>query len=296
MTLFQRRFHLRFGERRPIAAGRYHRSVKRIAFIVVASILFAGLFTIDYKGYQSLKAMKAQVMALSREVHEATQLAQRESASATVSSQRADEAAKRAELAAGARQQAEEQRQHAEAGRAEAVTAAQQADDRAKQAQDQVAQMRLEREQELNRMQEALNSVVETHRTPNGMVMVLPDSIFRFNFDSAELNSKNRELLSRIAGILLVSKGYGLSVFGYTDDVGTAEYNQQLSVRPAKSVEQYLIKSGLDASIINIKGYGKTNPLVPSTTADARARNRRVEIALTDSSIRFDGEAPGTTH
>lgn len=270
--------------------------MKRIALIVVASILFAGLFAIDYKGYESLKAMKAQVVALGREVHEATQLAQRESASATASSQKADEAAKRAELAAGARQQAEEQRQHAEAGRAEAVTAAQQADARAKQAQDQVTQMRLEREQELNRMQEALNSVVETHRTPNGMVMVLPDSIFRFNFDSAELNSKNRELLSRIAGILLVSKGYGLSVFGYTDDVGTAEYNQQLSVRRAKAVEQYLIESGIDSSIINIKGYGKSNPLVPSTTADARARNRRVEIALTDSSIRFDGEAPGTTH
>jgi len=56
------------------------------------------------------------------------------------------------------------------------------------------------------------------------------------------------------------------------------------------------VQSGIDRSIINIKGYGKSNPIVPSTTASARARNRRVEIALTDSSIHFEGEAPGTTH
>jgi outer membrane protein OmpA-like peptidoglycan-associated protein len=270
--------------------------VKRIALIVVGVILFAGLLLIDYKGYQSLKSMKAQVAALTTQVQQATELAQRESAATLAATHRAEEAAAQAEIASGARKQAEEQRQQAEAGRAQAVTAAQQANDQAQQARNEVAQMRLEREKELNRMQEALNSVVETHRTPNGMVMVLPDSVFRFDFDSAELNPKNRELLSRIAGILLVSKGYGLSVFGYTDDVGTAEYNQQLSVRRAKSVEDYLVQSGIDRSIVNIKGYGKTNPLVPGTSAAARARNRRVEIALTDSSIHFDGEAPGTVH
>ena len=69
-------------------------------------------------------------------------------------------------------------------------------------------------------MQEALNHIVETHRTPQGMTIILPDSTFRFEFDSADISQKNRELLSRIVGILLVSKGYGLSVFGYTDDVG----------------------------------------------------------------------------
>lgn len=275
---------------------RYHEGVKRITFIIAAVVLLAALFAIDYKGYQSLKSMKAQIAALGRDVQQASELAQRESAAALAASHRADEAAAQAELASGARKQAEELRQQAETGRAQAVTAAQQANDQANQARDEMAQMRLEREKELNRMQEALNSVVETHRTPNGMVMVLPDSVFRFDFDSAELSPKNRELLSRIAGILLVSKGYGLSVFGYTDDVGTAEYNQLLSMRRAKAVEDYLIQSGIERSIVNVKGYGKTNPLVPSTAAAARAKNRRVEIALTDSSIRFVGEAAGTVH
>lgn len=263
--------------------------MKRIALISAAVILIAGLFAIDYKGYQSLKAMKTRIVALTAQVHQATELAQRESAATLAASHRAEEAAAQAEIASGARKQAE-------TGRAQAETAAQQANEQTRKAQDEVAQMRLEREKELNRMQEALNSVVETHRTPNGMVMVLPDSIFRFNFDSSDLSPKNRELLSRIAGILLVSKGYGLSVYGYTDDIGTAEYNQSLSVRRAKAVEDYLVQSGIDRSIINVKGYGKTNPLVPSTAASARAKNRRVEIALTDSSIRFIGEAPEAIH
>ena len=96
--------------------------------------------------------------------------------------------------------------------------------------------------------------------------------------------------MSRIAGILLISKGYGLSVFGYTDDIGSAEYNQQLSVKRAKAVEDYLVQAGIDRAIINVKGYGKTSPLAEGAGEDHRAQNRRVEIALTDSSIHFDGE------
>lgn len=264
--------------------------MKRLAWITGFIVLVGGLLAIDFEGYQSVKAIKSEMAALGREVHQTAQLAATESAAAAAAKQRADEAAQRAEVAATGRQQAEVLKQQAEAGRAQAVTSAQQAAEQTKQAQSEVAQMRLERQKELNRMQEALNSVVETHRTASGMVMILPDSIFRFGFDNADLTPKNRELLSRIAGILLVSKGYGLSVYGYTDDIGTPEYNQQLSVRRAKAVEGYLVQSGIPASIINVKGYGKTSPIVPSTTAAARAKNRRVEIALTDSEIKYDGE------
>lgn len=272
--------------------------MRRLAWIFVLLAVIAIFAAFAYSGYRSLKEMGAELAGLQREVNAATRLAQQESAAVAAASKRAEEAAARAELAAQSRVQAEQlkseaelQKQEAESGRQEAVSAAQQANQQAKLAQDQMAEMRREREEELNRMQEALNRVVETHRTPNGMVMVLPNSIFRFDFDSAELNQRNRELLSRIAGILLVSKAYGLSVFGYTDDVGTPEYNQQLSLRRAKAVQDYLARSGIDPAIINVKGYGKTSPLVTGTSADNRAKNRRVEIALTDSSIKFGGEA-----
>jgi outer membrane protein OmpA-like peptidoglycan-associated protein len=264
--------------------------VRRLIWISALVVVVAAIAVLDYSGYRSLNEMRTELSGFQRELDHVTQLAQDESAAAVAAGKRAEEAAARSEIAAQGRQQAEQQKQQAESGREQALAAAQQANEQARHAQDQMVQMRHEREEELNRMQAALNRVVETHRTPNGMVMVLPNSIFRFEFDSAELNQHNRELLSRIAGILLVSKAYGLSVFGYTDDVGTAEYNQQLSLRRAKAVEDYLVQSGIDSAIINVKGYGKTSPLIAGTSADNRAKNRRVEIALTDSSIKFGGE------
>jgi len=271
-----------------------------LAFLVL--LLFIALGVFSYLGYRRILATEARVDALAVQVNDATKLAEEQAAAVSAASLRANDAAARAEQAAVGRQQAEiqrqqadTQRQQAESSRNQALTAAQQANQEAAQAHEEMQKMRMQREQELDQMQEALNKVVETHRTPNGMVMVLPESTFRFPFDSADLSQKNRELLSRIAGILLVSKGYGLSVFGYTDDTGSAEYNQKLSLRRADAVRDYLVQSGLNPSIINVKGYGKTSPLVPDTDAEARAKNRRVEIALTDSSLKFVGIAPDSS-
>ena len=254
-----------------------------------------------YQGYANYRSTKDQVKALSQEVKQTSELAQKESAAASEAKAKAEEAAKNAASAADARQRAEalskqsdEQRQQAETMRDQALTAAQKSAEQTKQAQDEVTKMRQEREQELNTMQEALSKLVETHRTADGMVMVLPDSSFRFAFDNAELTQKNRELLSRIAGILLVSKGYGLAVYGYTDDVGTVEYNQTLSERRAKAVDQYLVQAGVPAGIVSMRGYGKTSPIVKSNTQEARAKNRRVEIAVTDSRIKYAEDVAGS--
>jgi outer membrane protein OmpA-like peptidoglycan-associated protein len=233
-----------------------------------------------YAGYRDLKEMRAEIRSLRQEVNEATRTVQEESAAVAASQRSAEEAAAKAAVAAEGQKQAESGRQQAEA-------VAQQASAQSQAAQEKMSAMQREREAELDRMQEALNRVVETKRTATGMVISLPNSVFRFDFDKADLNQHNRELLSRIAGILLVSKGYGLSVFGYTDDVGSPDYNQQLSLRRATAVKDYLVQAGIDPGIVNVKGYGKSSPLFEGASNDARARNRRVEIALTDSSVHF---------
>jgi outer membrane protein OmpA-like peptidoglycan-associated protein len=270
--------------------------MKRSWIVAFAAICLAGLLAVDYVGFRSSRSMQERLAKLERNVDEATRLAYQESAAARAASERADEAAAHARAAAGAREQAEQlkseaerQKQQAIEGRDNAVMAAAHAGAEVRDAEQKIAEMRLERQQELNHMQEALSRVVETKRTPTGMLIVLPESTFRFDFDKADLTAKNRELLARIAGILLVSKGYSLSVFGYTDDVGSDEYNQQLSLRRAKAVEDYLVQSGIDSSIISVKGYGKSSPFEKGDSAAARARNRRVEIAVTDSSIRYGG-------
>jgi hypothetical integral membrane protein (TIGR02206 family) len=89
-------------------------------------------------------------------------------------------------------------------------------------------------------MHEALARIAATRRTSSGLVIDLTNDSFRFDFDKAALRPENREILSRIAGVLLASSGYRLFVHGHTDDVGSDEYNQQLSERRAASVASYL--------------------------------------------------------
>jgi outer membrane protein OmpA-like peptidoglycan-associated protein len=120
------------------------------------------------------------------------------------------------------------------------------------------------------------------------MVVSLGEDRFLFDFDKADVKLENRELLSRIAGVLLASHGYRLYVYGHTDDVGTGEYNQDLSERRAKSVRDYLVKAGIPEEIIESKGFGKTSPRVPAKTRDARQKNRRVEIGVVDTIINYE--------
>jgi outer membrane protein OmpA-like peptidoglycan-associated protein len=138
-------------------------------------------------------------------------------------------------------------------------------------------------------MQAALESIVETRRTAIGMVLNLGSDRVEFEFDEAQLRPSERELLARIAGVLIATAGHGyaIQVFGHTDDVGSDEYNAGLSERRAQAVMGYLIEAGVSEDILTMKGMGKSMPLVAETTEEARARNRRVEIAIVDTMIEF---------
>ena len=257
-----------------------------IAIFVVAAGSGYSLFEL----HRYITATDRKMSQLTEQVSEARQKAEEGARASAAASQRATEAAVRAEIASGARAQAEQERAKAQAAQSQAEAAAQQASEQASNAKTQLEVLREQRQQELNQMQEALNRVAETKRTPDGMIVILPDSTFKFDFDSADLKPRNRELLSRVAGILLASKGFGLSVFGYTDDIGTKEYNQQLSERRARAVRDYLVQAGIDASVIAAKGFGKNNPRISGQTEHDRAINRRVEIAVRDSEIKYIGE------
>jgi len=125
-----------------------------------------------------------------------------------------------------------------------------------------------------------------------GLVMTLGSESVRFDFDRSDIKPQYRETLSRIAGVLSTVKGYSIYVYGYTDDVGSQEYNLGLSERRADAVRNYLVSSGIDPKILTIKGFGKSNPRVPGDTPQARAKNRRVEIGIVDSTLRVEGIVP----
>ena len=142
-------------------------------------------------------------------------------------------------------------------------------------------------EAEVSRLEAALGQIAETRRTALGLVMNLGSNYLKFEFDKAELRPEDRELLSRIAGILMTSHDYTISVNGHTDDVGTDAYNQRLSERRAQAVRDYLVSAGLAPDIVSVEGHGKTLPLVRGTSEAARARNRRVELGMVHTQIRY---------
>lgn len=67
-------------------------------------------------------------------------------------------------------------------------------------------------------------------------------------------------------------------VEGYTDNVGDKSANQKLSEERATSVADWLVSHGVERSRLTVKGYGESNPVADNSTAEGRAKNRRVEL------------------
>jgi outer membrane protein OmpA-like peptidoglycan-associated protein len=200
----------------------------------------------------------------------------------------AEDAQRAAEREAEARQQAEFGREFARERAEQAQLDSERAETEATRSRQELTQLQSARKRELDRMQEALGRIAETSRTPLGMVVNLGEDKFLFEFDKADLKPDNRELLSRIAGVLLASHGYRIQVYGHTDDVGDDQYNQRLSERRAQAVRDYLVKAGVPEEIIESKGFGKASPRVEAKTNAARQKNRRVEIGVVDTVISYD--------
>jgi len=206
----------------------------------------------------------------------------------------------------GVSERAEEAAREAARGRAQAETDAAMAQDEARRAEEEAqrarqdAQVALEeaerikqeREEELDRLQQALSQIAETRRTALGLVMNLGSDHLKFDFDKSDIRPENRELLSRIVGILLTSNDYQVYVYGHTDDIGTEEYNMGLSERRAQAVRDYLAQAGVDPGIIDTEGFGKSQPLVPGTSEEARGKNRRVELGIVNTQIKYPGQSP----
>ena len=67
---------------------------------------------------------------------------------------------------------------------------------------------------------------------------------------------------------------------GHTDSVGSDAYNDKLSVQRSEAVKAYLVSKGIDASKIYTEGKGEKQPVAANSTAEGRAKNRRVEIEV----------------
>jgi len=104
-----------------------------------------------------------------------------------------------------------------------------------------------------------------------------------FDFNKAELKPTMFQKLRKIADMVRAYPSQSVKIFiaGHTDEIGTNAYNLELSRKRANMVMRYLVEDeGLPSAQMEIKGYGKTLPLVRGDTPESRAMNRRVEVTL----------------
>jgi outer membrane protein OmpA-like peptidoglycan-associated protein len=238
----------------------------------------------------SVRRLEREVARLSQQTEGFSRLIERAQEQSQTLAQQASQAAANAQAAAQQRDLAKQYQSNSEAqaqlARQQAAAEQQKADEATQQAE----KYRQEREAELAQLQQALGEIAETHRTAMGLVMTLDSKSIRFDFDKATIKPEYRDILNRIAGILMTLKGHSIAVYGYTDDIGTQTYNLQLSQRRAEAVRDFLVQIGIPATTItSAKGFGKSDPRVPGDSEQARAANRRVEIAIVDSKLITNG-------
>lgn len=133
-------------------------------------------------------------------------------------------------------------------------------------------------------MRKALESKDVTISELKGKLTV--NIVDRILFDSgeAELKPEGQALLEQIAGVLSSHTNRQIHVIGHTDDVPIRRRfasNWDLSTARATAAVRFLQdKASVDPRRLGALGYGEFHPIAPNTTAEGRARNRRIEIVV----------------
>jgi outer membrane protein OmpA-like peptidoglycan-associated protein len=159
----------------------------------------------------------------------------------------------------------------------EAQRAANQASlDRAAAAEAEKAELRAQ-------LLEQFNAVLQTRETARGLIVNMSDVLF--DTGKYSLRPAAREKLAKVAGIVSGHPGLRLAVEGHTDNVGSDEYNQNLSEQRGSAVRDYLVQAGLPADSTTTMGFGETQPAASNDTASGRQQNRRVELVISGDVI-----------
>jgi outer membrane protein OmpA-like peptidoglycan-associated protein len=114
--------------------------------------------------------------------------------------------------------------------------------------------------------------------TDRGLVLTLGDVLF--DTGKAQLNAGAARTLDQLAQFLSEHPDRRVQIDGFTDSIGSASYNDELSQRRAESVKSALMMRGIDGSRIGVEGYGKEFPVASNTDSGGRQLNRRVEVVI----------------
>ena len=128
-----------------------------------------------------------------------------------------------------------------------------------------------------------LNEALPTRDSSRGLIAEIGG--VQFATGTADANAAAREGLSKFSGIVASYPELRFNVEGHTDSTGSATMNQELSLKRATTVRDYLIAQGVPASRIDVAGLGLSAPIGDNTTTDGRAPIRRVEIVVSGAPL-----------
>jgi outer membrane protein OmpA-like peptidoglycan-associated protein len=121
---------------------------------------------------------------------------------------------------------------------------------------------------------------LQARPTGRGLVLTLGDSLF--SSGRAELQPGANGHLTRLVAFLNRYPDRTVVIEGYTDSLGSADYNQGLSERRAGAVRAYLLEQGVSPMRLTSTGKGASDPVAGNDTASGRQQNRRVEVIISD--------------
>jgi len=116
-------------------------------------------------------------------------------------------------------------------------------------------------------------------REGDKLYVALPSAIL-FDVDKAEIKPTAKDSIAKAAEVLVKYPDTYITVEGHTDSTGSTEHNQKLSERRADAVRDQLLRDGVPASRVTVKGYGESAPIADNSTPEGRQSNRRVQLEI----------------
>lgn len=121
---------------------------------------------------------------------------------------------------------------------------------------------------------------IEVQRLKDQSLKITMNSEVSFDFDSAVIKPAFNVTLDKVADIVNRYTRTHIRIIGHTDNVGSAAYNQQLSLQRAQAVATYLEAKGVAPQRVATVGMGASQPRASNATAAGRQLNRRVEMLI----------------
>ena len=121
----------------------------------------------------------------------------------------------------------------------------------------------------------------QVERVDDGIVVTFDESSgVYFDTNKYNVNTASQENLNKLIGVFKEFPDTNILVVGHTDSVGAEEYNMKLSKNRAYAVTNYLLQNDISQSRLTTNWFGETQPMHDNSTAEGRAKNRRVNVAI----------------